>query len=102
MDNCCNKGTDNFTQIDKAKDLLKAVSEPNRLRILCTLSKDDPCVCDLAERLNISRNLLSFHLRSLYKAGIVDKRRDGNKLYFFIKKEWNQRINDLFSFVGIT
>ncbi|MBN1915465.1 helix-turn-helix transcriptional regulator [Candidatus Dojkabacteria bacterium] len=59
------------------------------------------CVCELSEKLGISRNLLSFHLKTLYKAGILDKRRDGNQIFFFIKNKWKKRVSYFFSFVGI-
>jgi len=101
MDNCCSKGTQNFSQIEASIELLKAISEPNRLRVLCTLSKTSICVCDLAEKLDISRNLLSFHLKTLYESGILDKRRDGNQIFFFIKDDWKKRVENFFIFVGI-
>lgn len=102
MSNCCNKETEENSQINNFIDLLKAISEPNRLRILCILSKSEICVCELAEKLNISRNLLSFHLRNLSKVSILDKRKEGTKIFFFIKKEWKPRINNFFKFVGVS
>lgn len=101
MRNCCSQGTKNYTQIEKSLEILKAVSEPNRLRVLCSLSKTDICVCDLAKRLDMSRNLLSFHLKTLYDLGILGKRRDGNRFFFFINEEWKEKINYFFTFIGI-
>jgi len=102
MNNCCTRGSKNFEKIGKSLDILKAVSEPNRLRILCNLSKIDICVCDLAGNMEVSHNLISFHLKTLFKAGILDKRKDGNKIFYFIKKEWKERIKHFFSFIDIT
>ena len=101
MNNCCDNGTDNFSRIDSSIELLKAVSEPNRLRVLCTLSKMDICVCDLAERLGVSHNLLSFHLKTLSEVGLLDKRREGNQYFYFIKEEWKERVGHFFNFVQI-
>ena len=101
MGSCCKRGSKNFQKIDESLDILKAVSEPNRLRILCTLSKIDICVCDLAKKLEVSHNLISFHLKILYEAGILDKRRDGNQFFYFIKKEWKKKIDHFFSFINI-
>ena len=101
MENCCSQGTKNYSQIENSIELLKAVSDPNRLRALCTLSKTEICVCDLAKKLDISRNLLSFHLKTLYEVGILDKRRNGNQFFFFIKDEWKERVDHFFTFVGI-
>ncbi|MBD3362707.1 metalloregulator ArsR/SmtB family transcription factor [Candidatus Dojkabacteria bacterium] len=102
MDNCCSTNSQNFAQIDKSINLLNAVSEPNRLRILCVLSKMDICVCELAEKLNVSHNLISHHLKVLYDASVLDKRRDGNQFFYFIKKVWKPRIKHLFDFVKIS
>lgn len=101
MKNCCNQGTKNYTKIEESIELLKAVSDPNRLRVLCALSKTEICVCKLAEKLNISRNLLSFHLKTLFDSGILDKKRVGNQIFFYIKDEWKGRVSHFFSFVGI-
>lgn len=101
MDSCCDKSSKNFKQIDNSIDLLKAVTEPNRLRILCILSKMVICVCDLAKRLDASHNLISHHLKTLYEVGVLDKRRKGNQIFYFIKDEWKPRIKHLFDFVKI-
>ena len=101
MDKCCLKGTENFEKITKSLEILKAVSEPNRLRVLCTLSKTDICVCDLAKKMEVSHNLLSFHLKTLFGAGILDKRRNGNQIFYFINQEWKDRIKSFFKFMNI-
>lgn len=101
MSTCCSKGTENHDKIESSVELLKAVSEPNRLRVLCTLSRTDLCVCELAQKLEISRHLLSFHLKTLYESGILDKKRDGNQIFFFIKDDWKDRVKYFFKFVGI-
>lgn len=101
MNNCCTKGTKNFEKITESLDVLKAVSEPNRLRILCTLSSLDICVCDLAKKMEVSHNLISFHLKILYEAGILNKKRDGNQIFYCISKEWKERIKHFFEFMDI-
>ncbi len=101
MKNCCTNNNQNYKKIEESAELLKAVAEPNRLRILCALSKEKICVCDLAESLEIPQNLLSFHLKTLYEAGILKKQRDGNNIYYLIKKDWNERIEKIFEFLGI-
>lgn len=101
MKTCCKKGTKEFNDIAISSDVLKAISEPNRLKILCILYKKDICVCKMAKELDVSRNLVSFHLRKLYEVGILDKKREGNQIFFFIKKSWEKRLQNLFSFLGI-
>lgn len=101
MDNCCSQGTKNYSKIESSIEVLKAVSEPNRLRVLCTLSKFDICVCDLAKQMGVSHNLISFHLKTLYEVGILNKKRNGNQIFYCINQEWKERIKYFFKFMDI-
>ena len=56
--------------------VLRAIGEPNRLRIFAALMNGDSCNCELQETLGLAPNLLSHHLRVLEKAGLVHSRRD--------------------------
>ncbi|KUK50049.1 MAG: hypothetical protein XD75_0064 [Parcubacteria bacterium 33_209] len=101
MNTCCKNNEKNYLKIEKSVDLLKAISEPNRLRILCTLSKDKICVCELAEKIGIPQNLMSFHLKTLHEVGILEKKREGNNIYYVIAKKWNKKIENIFQFLDI-
>ena len=54
--------------IDEAAVVLKALADPNRLRILAALMEGDTCNCELVERLGLPANLLSHHLKVLSEA----------------------------------
>ena len=54
-----------------------ALSDPIRLSILDQLTRDQCCVCELHQALGIAPNLLSYHLRILREAGLVDSNRRG-------------------------
>ncbi len=54
-----------------------ALSDPIRLSILDRLGRDQRCVCELQEDLDIAPNLLSYHLRILREAGLVESTRRG-------------------------
>ena len=54
-----------------------ALSDPIRLSILDKLDRDQLCVCDLQRDLAIAPNLLSYHLRILREAGLVESTRRG-------------------------
>ncbi len=101
MINCCSQETEYYKNIDTSISILKAVSEPNRLRVLCILSKNKICVCDLANKLDLAFNLISFHLKTLKTVGILDKKREGNQIFYFIKPEWKSRVEHFFNFIGI-
>lgn len=54
-----------------------ALGDPIRLSVLDELNQDRRCVCELQEALGIAPNLLSYHLRILREAGLVDATRRG-------------------------
>jgi ArsR family transcriptional regulator len=53
------------------------LSDPIRLSILDRLGRDQCCVCELQGALDIAPNLLSYHLRILREAGLVEATRRG-------------------------
>ena len=54
-----------------------ALSDPIRLSIIDHLKQNKCCVCDLQATLDIAPNLLSYHLRILREAGLVESSRRG-------------------------
>ena len=54
-----------------------ALGDTIRLRILAELSDGQRCVCELLESVEIAPNLLSYHLRVLREANLVDASRRG-------------------------
>ena len=94
----------NEVEVSEVTAVLKALSEPNRLRIFATLMDGDSCNCELQESLGLAPNLLSHHLRSLEKAGLVQSRRDrvdGRWIYYSVNQEavvrWQAWFSDLFN-----
>ncbi len=80
---------ENETEIAELTAVLKALSDPNRLRIFAELMSGDSCNCELQETLGLARNLLSHHLRILEKAGLVKSRRDrvdGRWIYYTVDR----------------
>lgn len=52
-------------------EVLKAVADPTRLEILEMLSPQIRCNCHFQEHLELSPNLLSYHLKVLREAGLI-------------------------------
>jgi len=57
--------------------VMKALSDPTRVRIIKVLQRRTMCVCELREALRISQPSVSKHLKMLENAGLVDHRKDG-------------------------
>lgn len=81
---CC---TQKYTAKDLAETIgfLKVISEENRLRILCMLQDDEKCVCDIWQYLDIPQNLTSHHLKVLKDAKLIQSRKDGVKVFYFLE-----------------
>lgn len=62
--------------IDEIANLLKILSEPNRLRILEKIMNGVQCNCELGSALHIAPNLISHHLSVLRDAEIIKTERD--------------------------
>lgn len=67
--------------------LFKLLSDDTRLKILNALSKKDMYVELLAERLQLSTPTVSFHMKKLLAAGLVDVRREQYYSVFSIRRE---------------
>jgi ArsR family transcriptional regulator len=75
---------------EEAVVVLKALADPNRLRVFDLLMQGDSCNCELNEKLDLPPNLLSHHLGVLRKAGLVNSRRDsidGRWIYYAVDKD---------------
>lgn len=61
---------------------LRALAEPNRLRLFLALRDKERCVRDLVDSEHLPQPLVSHHLRVLAEAGLVQARKsDGFTLY---------------------
>ncbi len=61
---------------------LKAAAEPTRLRLLALCAHADLTVSDLTQILGQSQPRISRHLKLLSEAGLLDRMREGNWVYY--------------------
>jgi len=73
--------------LDDKIEMLKVVSDPIRLRILTILRKREVCVCVLVHLLKVRHSTLSYHLRLLKEAGLVESRREGGFQVYALTSE---------------
>lgn len=64
-------------EVDRAATVFAALADPARLRILAVLADSGRCVCDIRSAVPIAANLLSYHLRALREAGLIEGARRG-------------------------
>jgi DNA-binding transcriptional ArsR family regulator len=70
---------------EKAANLLKRMSHPSRLTVLCYLMKGEASVSVLNQTIPLSQSALSQHLAGLRQAGLVDTRREGQVIHYRLK-----------------
>jgi len=65
--------------------VLKVLGDPARLRLLSLIQAQpshEACVCHLTDALDLSQPTVSHHLRVLFEAGLLERERRGNWVYF--------------------
>ncbi|HET6511799.1 MAG TPA: metalloregulator ArsR/SmtB family transcription factor [Candidatus Kapabacteria bacterium] len=71
--------------LDTATELLGAMSDPTRLRLLSLIQHNgEICVCDLIEITGLPQPKVSRHLATLRHAGWVTDRREGQWMHYSI------------------
>jgi DNA-binding transcriptional ArsR family regulator len=65
----------------------RLLAEPMRIRLLDRLRDGEATVGELADALGTSQQNVSKHLAALSEAGILGRRRDGNRVYHRIVDE---------------
>lgn len=66
----------------RAAGLLKAMSNPVRLMVLCQLAEGEKSVGELEQVVEISQSALSQHLALLRQRGLVAARRSGQSILY--------------------
>lgn len=68
-------------------ELLQALGEPTRLRILNLMAAGEVCVCYFVEVLGEPQAKISRHLAYLRRAGLVTARRDGKWIHYSLAQD---------------
>ena len=81
--------------IDRAVTLFHALSDETRLAALEMLRTGEKCVCELQDQLDAAQSRLSFHLKVLRDAGLVEDRKEGRWSYYSIIPQALDEAHDL-------
>lgn len=86
---CCSPATGQVlgqAEATRLAGVLKALAEPNRLRLVSLIAANAPdgatCVCDLIEPVGLSQPTVSHHLRVLTDAGLLEREQRGKWAYY--------------------
>jgi ArsR family transcriptional regulator, arsenate/arsenite/antimonite-responsive transcriptional repressor len=72
-----------------------ALSDETRLRIIECLGEGEQCVCDLMAMLDTAQSRLSFHLKTLKDAGLLNDRREGRWMYYSLNAHMLEELQDV-------
>ena len=86
--------------IEQVAGVIKAFSDPTRLRIIKLLN-DHRCLCvnAITQRLNVTQSAVSQHLRVLRQTGLVNSERKASRVHYSLDrlalKQFNTEIGEL-------
>jgi ArsR family transcriptional regulator len=97
-------------EVRRMAKVFKALGEPTRLKIIKILASEGGyfCVGAMAKRLGISQPAVSQHLKVLKESGILDSKRMGFHVHYFVdaktlksyKKQMDELIENAFKKSG--
>jgi len=83
----------------KGLQTLKALSNETRLKIVKYLLNGEKCVCEIFPHIKRTQSTTSIQLDILRKAGIVNSKKEGKKVYYFIS---DKKIYTIFKILKIS
>src|SRR5207247_10629513 len=92
--------TDEASNVSAA--LFRALSDPHRVRIVNLLSnsRSPVCVCDLTAQMDLGQPTISFHLKKLRAAGLIEREQRGTWAYYSLNREALGRLAGVFQTEG--
>ena len=78
--------------LKKMSQIFSALSATTRLKIVCALSIKSACVTDLQNLLGINQTTLSHQLAFLKREGVVDCKRKGKAVVYYVCSPSSLRI----------
>ena len=84
VDNASDLSEDMDRVFELAAEVFRVMSSPTRLRIINQLCAGEKNVGQLLELVQTTQPNMSQHLNTLYKAGIVGRRREGVQMHYRI------------------
>ena len=76
-----------YQHVENLSHLLKSISHPIRLKILCLLENNEMTVGEIRNAVQTTHANISQHLTILRNQGIIDSRKDSNFIYNRIADE---------------
>ena len=72
---------------ESAAELFSILATPVRLKIISAVCQQEKNVTELLELIDTTQPNMSQHLGTLYRSGILAKRREGTQIYYRLQSE---------------
>jgi DNA-binding transcriptional ArsR family regulator len=86
IDTVANKREDDQV-FESAAELFSLLSTPVRLKIISAVCNGERNVSDLLAQIDTTQPNMSQHLSTLYRAGVLGKRREGTQIFYRLQSE---------------
>ena len=80
--------------VNALAETFKLLGDPTRIKIVFALSREELCVCDLANLLGVSQSAVSHSLRALRQMRLVRFRKEGKIAYYALDDDHISRLLD--------
>jgi len=84
--------------IELKAEILKAMAQPTRLKILECLRKGEKCICEIVPAINGEQSNISRHISVMQKTHLVTTRKDGVRVMVRVR---DPRIFEILDHVGL-
>jgi ArsR family transcriptional regulator, arsenate/arsenite/antimonite-responsive transcriptional repressor len=84
--------------------LFKVLADRQRVKILNILMRaggQAVCVCEFTDQLGLAQPTVSYHLKQLRDAGLLDREKRGTFAYFRVRPDAMQRLHTLVEPAGV-
>ena len=85
--------------IEYRAEILKALAQPTRLKIIDFLRDGERCVCEIFPAIAEEQSNTSRHLNMMLSSGVLSRRKDGLKIYYVIKHPEILEVMDIVSHI---
>ncbi len=66
----------------------KALADPRRMALLESIGSERECSCQkLCSESGVTKGTVSHHVRELVRAGLIEERRDGQYMFYEVRRE---------------
>ncbi len=84
--------------LELKSEILKALAQPTRLKILEFLRRGEKCICEIVPAINGEQSNISRHISLMQKSNLVTTRKDGVKVMVKVR---DPKIFDILDSIGL-